>query len=270
MKTQVSKAFVAAACIFAAGNVSALPITTWTVDVDTKFDISSVEPTPGVTVVNDKSLRWGTSTGSGQSGLDISGSPASTKVDTNGSAVANVSVTHLNQPITGTSLTSVDILSTLTLTPFLPAGLGLPSATITFGVDFKETPNGADPCADGGANGSGVNSSGCADIFVIDKSALNFEFFYDDLDGSGITGRSYFISFFELTNGLNPLSGAACLAATGSSATCFGFETPEGANTTFQFASLITTERVGIPEPGILALFGAALSSIFFTRRRKA
>ena len=269
MKTQATKAFVAAAFIFAASAVSAGPITTWTVDVTTVFDTSSVLPNSGITAT-DTSLRWGSSD---QSGIDITDSPASGQVDTNGSAVANVSITHLNQPINGTTLESVNILSTLTLTAHTPSGgPQVGPNTITFGINFKETSNksAGSTCADGSNYGVGVNINGCADIFVIDKSSLNFEFFYDDLDGSGVTDRSYFISFFELTNGLNPLTSAACLAATGSSAACFGFETPEGANTTFQFASLITTERVSVPEPGILALFGAALSSIFFTRRRKA
>ena len=265
MKRRSSKALMAATLILSSSGVIAAPITTWTVDVTTIFDTSSVFPSTGITS-SSTSLSWGSSN---QSGIDISDSPSSTLVNTNGAAVGNVKITHRNQAISGTSLDSVNILSTLTLTPHTPSGgPSVGPNTIPFGVNFKETPNNADPCADGGANGSDVNAAGCADIFVIDKNSLNFEFFYDDIDGSGITGRSYFISFFELTNGLNPLSNAACSAA-GAANGCFGFETPEGANTTFQFASLITTERVGIPEPGILALFGAALSALFFTRRRK-
>lgn len=103
----------------------------WNVNVATVFDTNSIcdstgdctAPT-GVTVVNNQSLRWG-SGGSGPSGLDISASPSNQNVNTNGAAVPNVSVTHLNRPITGTTLSSVNIDSTLTLTPFIPPATGL-------------------------------------------------------------------------------------------------------------------------------------------------
>jgi hypothetical protein len=259
------KLLVTAFAALAACNASAGLVTQWTVDVNTIFDTTSVLPA-GVTVVNNQSLRWGTSTGSGQSGLDITNSPSSTTVFTDGAAVANVSVTHLNRPITGISLDSVNILSTLTLTPFVPSLPGLPSQTITFGVNFEETTNAASPCADGGANGVGVNVNGCADIFVIDKNALNFGFLYDTDGAGGDAALQYFISFFELTSGLNPLPDAACGAA-GATAPCLGFRTPEGADTTFQFASLITTEPVTVPEPGILSLMGLGLAGLVFAAR---
>jgi hypothetical protein len=252
--------------LLASAGAPATPVTTWEVDVFTRFDTATVLPA-GVTVVNNQSLRWGTSTGFGQSGLDITDSPSITYVNTNGAAVPNVSVTHLNRPITGTSLASVNILSTLILTPFVPAEAGLPAATITFGILFEETPNGANPCAGGGANGVGVNINGCADIFVIDQAALNFPFFYPDPDDNTII-RQYFISFFEASGGLNPLPAAACTAA-GAGVPCIGFRTPEREDTTFQFAALITTEPVRIPEPGALALVGLVLGAMGLVRRRR-
>lgn len=249
----------------------------WNVTVDSIFDTSSIcdstgdctAPT-GVTVVNDKSLRWGTPTGSGQSGLDIGSSPITT-VNPLGTPVANVSITHLNRPITGTTLRSLDILSTLTLTPNTPPGVGgVGPATITFGVTFLETPNAATPCADGGVNGVGVNSAGCADIYVTDATSLNFPFLYD-LDGSGTTyaPTPYFISFFESTSGLSPLPAAAC-AAVGAPAPCLGFRTPEGTDTTVRFAALITTTPVSIPEPATSALLGIGLLGGLLARRRRS
>ena len=58
-------------------------IDTWQVDVSTIFDTASIcdstgdctAPT-GVTVIDNQTLRWGSSTGQGVSGLQISNSPA--------------------------------------------------------------------------------------------------------------------------------------------------------------------------------------------------
>jgi len=279
MKTLKMKTLVAALAALAAGSASAGIVTQWTVGVDAKFlpgtIVDSNGNTPGGVAISnsDRTLRWGTSTGTGQSGLDITNSPASNTVTTGIGVVlppvANVSVTHRNQPITGTTLDKVTLSSTVTLTPFVPALPGLPSQTLNFLIDFLETPNGATTCADGGANGVGVNVNGCGDIFVIDQDALNFSFFYDT-DGAGSDpALEYFISFVELTGGLNPLPQAACTAV-GVANPCLGFRTAESTNTTAQFGSLITTERVSVvPEPGMLALLGLGLAAMGFAQRRK-
>lgn len=254
-----------------ASSAYAAPIKTWQVDVSAEFDQSTlvweVDPYQDGDWISPTSLRWGWEGFDGlrsRSGLDIIDSPASAPVNTNGPAVANISVTHLNQPIVGTALDSVVILSTLTLTPLIPSGPGF-SATLPFNVNFLETFNepDTDTCADGGQNGVGVNINGCADIFVIDPSSLSFDFMYPDLDGTPFL-RTYQISFFELTSGLNPLPAAACTAA-GANSPCTGFETREETDTTFQFAARITTE---IPEPTTLALIGLGFAGFAYKRRR--
>lgn len=267
---------LASACVsFAAHAGAPSMINTWDVTVSAVFVESAIcdsngdctAPT-GVTFVDDKNLRWGSGS-SGQSGLTITDRPTSS-VATNGPAVANIDVTHLNRPITGTTLRSVDILSTLTLKPTDRVLAAFPPENITFGIKFRETPNGDDPCLDGGANGSGVNVNGCADIFVLDKTSLNFPFVVDfDGAGTAFDPQTYFISFFEQTSGLNPLPAAACAAA-GVAAGCLGFRTPELTDTTVTFAALITTTPVSIPEPGTLALLGVGLVGGLLGRRRRS
>lgn len=137
-------------------------VDTWTVGVNGQFVAGSVSwrDAPG-TVVSSTSLRWGDPAGSsGQSGLDITNPATASQVNTNGSAVGNMFITHINRPIYAGSgsLNSVTLTSTLTLTPYDPSGYpGLPSATMNFNINFLETPNDPRPgaCADGGAWGLG-------------------------------------------------------------------------------------------------------------------
>ena len=286
MKTLSKTILATAFAAIAASSANAAIVTQWTVAVDAQFVPGSIVATNGspggVAISNsNKTLRWGTDIGNGQSGLDITNTPTSATVTTGINTilppVANISITHLNQPIQAPSLDKVSLESKLTLTPLPQPGLpGLPSQTLTFLIDFLETPNGGGAggaCAGGGTTGVGpLNGNGCADIFVRDQGALNFSFFYDTDGVGGDAAQEYFISFLELTSGLNPLPSVACESVLGAgNTTCLGFLTPEAANTTVQFGSIITTERVqiNVPEPGSMALFGLSLAALGLSRRRK-
>lgn len=273
MKTLKLIRTAAAVVAMVAGYAQAAVVTVWDVTDTATFVPASVSPVcaaPSCPVLSagNTSLRWGTPASvDGQSGLDILNPPGVVPAPL-GVLTPTIDIVHLNHPIFDTTLSTVDILAVLQLTPNTPALPGLPPGDILFKVKFLETPNagnGAGICADGGAVGVGINAAGCADIFVIDNEEANFFFYYDTDGAGGDDPVLYSVSFFEMTSGFNTLPNAACLSA-GVAIGCRGFETAEFADTKVTFGILIDAV---VPEPDSIALFGLALASLGWIGRRR-
>lgn len=262
---------IGVALAMASSSASAI-VTNWDYSVSSLFTSATytgaggTDPTGGV-----GALSWGTSTGSGKSSLVVGGSPALGNVNTYlGIGVPNAppflglstSLTHNNNPITGTSLLSAVLTNTVVLNPVIPNNPALPGQLFPFSIGFAETSNAAGTCA------VASSPTPCNDIFVLTGGLLNSSFDYDALDGDGL--MTYFVNIFPVTGGvLGVLDNSVCAAA-GQGSGCIGFTTPEGEDTTLAFGFTISANPLQVPEPGILALFGIALMGLFGWRRQQS
>ena len=154
-------------------------------------------------------------------------------------------------------MTNAVLTTSLTLQPWAPAlGPLFPPKVLNFDIRFKETLNTSSAAT------CGFNSAGaCDDIFVIENPAnLVTNFVYD--------GFKYTVKLVETTQSLNSLSPAACTIAN-APASCIGFQTAEGQNTTAQFGFTIEGEQITVSAPATLGLLAFSVLGVSMTARRR-
>lgn len=259
------------------GSASAALITEWSYYNEAGF--TAYAPNPGITATGNSgtelglatTLSWGithwpgigTPPGNpdGEQSQLISGGNVAGTATTNGGPNAGVTLIHNNRTIWdgSTILESATLQSRLWLTPTSPAGSTLPAREIFFDILFEETLNSANPCADGGANSTGVNINGCADIFVVaNPASLVDSFLIDD--------HLYTITIGAA--GLGTLSNSAC-AVVGQDEGCVGFLTIEQQSNLLSPFFTITASPVQVPVPATAALFGIGLLALGGAVRRR-
>lgn len=207
-------------------------------------------PAANVTIDNSNpalaTARWGAD--GPQSGYDFEPAAGTVSVVVPPSPSSDFTLgtfRHINKPINaGTSITSI----VLTVTAKIIID-GADQGTRSFVFDFThdETPNGANPCADGNPNGVGVNVNGCADKVSVG---------YNNLSETFVIGSdTYTLNIVGFLIGGNPASV---------------FWTMEQAtNTALLRANVALRSEVEVPEPVTLAIFGLGLAGLGLVARRR-
>jgi hypothetical protein len=203
---------------------------------------------------NDATVRWGTPAGGSQSGYNFlgAGAPVNATLPPSPSPEFIIGTfTHFNQPInSGTSITGIRL--TIGADVSLD-GNPLGNYNFVYDVNHWETPNGSDPCADGGDHGEGVNSNGCADRVQTNYNSLSDSF------QIGLDLYTLDIRGFELLDNTHVLS----------------FWTTESANNEAYLLAraALTSDVTGtideVPEPSMSVLLVLGLAGAGILRRRR-
>lgn len=200
-------------------------------------------------------VRWGVPADSGgqQSGYNFIGTDFGPLVVPPGgsSGVATIGTfQHVNFPInSGTSITGIKLKFTADV---VIDSVNQGTRTFTYNFTHFETPNGNNPCADGGAQGSGINDNGCADHVQMNFNSISDIFM--------IGADKYTLDLAGFLVAGNPTTG---------------FWTRENALNSASIQGKVNLyERAigGVPEPSTWAMmiigFGAAGTMVRNNRRR--
>ena len=217
------------------------------------FDVVSLGG-PAVTFTGNgtanASVRWGSNQGDGRSGYDFQAVsiPSLSVSPPGGSATTSIGTfRHVNNPIgSGTSISSIKLkFTTDVLVDSNPFG----TITFTYSFTHDETPNGANPCAFGGANNVGVNINGCADRVTVN--------FLSQSDVFTLDGYDYALDVVGFLVGSNPATNFLTVE--------------EQTNTAELRGRLVLYSQVnnGVPEPATWAMFIAGFGLVGAAARKR-
>lgn len=198
-------------------------------------DWINAQPTSGITINNSGSngglstARWGTGASTaGQSGYDFLSAATPVNAQSDGTAFALGTFTHLNWPITGTPLDKIDLSLALEDT-------GIFNVTTTFNIDHNETPNSTGGPADN-------------DIVTITNPIVNQLFTYN--------GQNYYFNLIGFSQ-----NGGATISNVFSTV-------EGQANTATLYARITETPVNPVSEPAAMLLMSTGLAGLFGIRLR--